>query len=58
MNSADTGPLTKEDKPDWRDKELNKKHAKLMEARRENEILRRLLLSSGLQVPDDITRNK
>lgn len=39
-------------KPDWRDKEIKKKHAKLLAVRRHNEELKRLLASNGITIPD------
>jgi hypothetical protein len=40
-----------EQKADWRDKALKKKHAKLQQTRRENEELRKLLNNNGIAVP-------
>jgi hypothetical protein len=39
-------------KPDWRDKEIKKKHAKLLVVRRHNEELKKLLAANGIPVPE------
>ena len=39
---------------DWRDKELVRKHAKLLKARRENEILKGLLEAYGVPIPEPL----
>lgn len=40
------------EKPDWRDRQLKKKHAKLIRVRRENEHLKEILKANGIPVPD------
>jgi hypothetical protein len=50
MSQTAIAPST--EKPDWRDRQLKKKHAKLIRVRRENERLKELLKAHGISVPD------
>ena len=40
-----------DEKTDWRDKAIAKKHAKLQQARRELEAMKRVLMDNGLAIP-------
>jgi hypothetical protein len=51
MSNDASRPSAPDEKIDWRDKAIAKKHAKLQQARREIEALRRVLVEYKIPIP-------